>query len=166
MQSELHLDDVYDIWYTSFWQTPLGYGILILLSLIACLIIFGIVWLIKRYKESPKERSIRQLRALAEQAKKGKPQKKIYQELTHIMKTYLQSMYDLPQGITDNEVLPLLVAQGYEKEHIHTVQNIFEAAQQIKFGVENESGTRVEQDIAVMRLFIEKPLKSKNQKAV
>lgn len=159
---DLVLDDVYDIWYTSFWQTPLGYAILIFLALVLFLSAWGVYKLIENYRASTKERTLRQLRALAEKVRQGRYQpKRVYQQLTDAVKSYITWHYSLPRGTTDSEVIIMLKSTTSTPERQEQVKKVFDDAQRIKFGPTEDLQTQAEADIASMISFVEETAKSK-----
>src|SRR5262245_61969268 len=114
---ELVLDDVYDVWLTSFWQTPLGYALIGLFILMALAFLYLLFRLIQARRGTIKEQSLRALRTLAEKSKKGSIEtKKVYQELTGTIKVYARWRYGLPRGMTDYELTSLLLEAGCEKK--------------------------------------------------
>ncbi len=153
---ELVLDDVYDVWFTPFWQTPVGYGILIVLVFALLALLYVIFKLLGARRGSTKEQSLRSLRALAEKYKKGSIEtKKVYQELTGTIKLYTQWRYDLPRGMTDYELTALLANVDCEKKRQDDVRRIVTDAQMIKFGRVEALKSQVQHDIAAVVTFIE-----------
>lgn len=155
MQQELILDDIYDVWYTSFWQTPVGYGILfLLLCASVSMIIISIFWLRAR-RGSYKEQALRNLRQLYTKAQKGGESKKIYQELTRIIKVYTQCHYGLPRGLTDYELTAMLDSLGCDKQQQDDLRRIFMDAQMVKFGAAVTARVHLEKDIGSAISFIQ-----------
>lgn len=157
----LQLDDVYDVWLTPFWQTPVGYAILIGLALGGILLVYGLVAVLKARRGSTKERSLRALRALSEKVKKNQlDAKKVYQELTGIIKSYAQWRYGLPRGMTDYELTTLLEGVNCDKKHQDEVRRIIADAQTAKFGRLEVLKSHVCNDIAAIISFVEVTAKS------
>lgn len=162
IEQEIILDEVYDVWYTSFWQTPLGYVILIVLALCGCLIGYALYRLIQRHRGSNKEQALRQLKLLTEKVKKGQiDAKKAYQELTGVTKSYARWRFGLPNGLTDYELITLLAATDCTKEQLSKVKQVLEDAQSVKFGPVGIVQLQTEQDITAMSSFVEETAKSK-----
>ena len=154
---EVLLDDVYDIWYTPFWQTWVGYAILLALLLGGFLLLY---WLIKTvYFQRwgfTKERALRRLQALRKKVEhKNIDSKKVYQELTDAMKSYAQSRCEMPHGMTDFEFTSWLVDAGYTKEHRNDIVRIMSDAQAVKYGFARTLKKQVQKDIKVTISFIE-----------
>ena len=159
---EMVLDDVYDVWLTPFWQTPLGYAILTLLAIGALALLYGLYKAIKARRGSTKEQSLRSLRALAEKYKKGSIEtKKVYQELTGTIKLYTRWRYGLPRGMTDYELTALLATVDCERPQQEEVKRIVTDAQTIKFGRVEALKSQVQHDIAMVVSFIEHTANSK-----
>ena len=161
MHNELQLDDVYDVWLTPFWQTPVGYAILIGVALSGLLMVYAIVSAIKARRGSTKERSLRALRALSEKVKKNQlDARRVYQELTGIIKSYAQWRYGLPRGMTDYELTTLLEAVNCDKKHQDEMRRIIADAQTVKFGRLEVLKSHVYNDIGVVISFVEVTAKS------
>ncbi len=159
---ELVLDEVYGIWATPFWQTWVGCGILFLVTGVFAAVCYALYKSIKARRGSTKEQSLRALHTLAEKAKKGTGEtKKIYQELTGIIKSYAQWRYGLPRGMTDYELTTLLVDVGCEKAQQETVHRIIADAQMVKFGRVEALKSQIQQDISAVISFIEQTAKTK-----
>jgi hypothetical protein len=153
---ELVLNDVYDVWLTSFWHTPLGYALIGFSILTALALLYLFFRLIQARRGTTKEQSLRALRALAEKSKKGSIEtKKVYQELTGAIKLYSQWRYGLPRGMTDYELTSLLAEAGCEKMQQAHVCRIMTEAQIVKFGRIEALRSQVQQDIATVITFIE-----------
>ena len=126
---ELVLDDVYDVWLTSFWQTPVGYAILAVSVMAIGLLFYALIRLIMRYRRgSTKDQVLRELRMLT---KESNP-KKLYRELTVIIKRYAQWRFGFPRGMTDYEFTTLLAELGMDGQQEN--QRIISEAQVVKFG--------------------------------
>ncbi len=154
---ELVLDDVYDVWYTSFWQTSLGYAILIGLAVAAIIFAYVLTKIIIGYMQgTTKDRALRALNLLAERVKRNHvDSRKVYQELTDTIKSYTRWRYGIPRGVTDYELTALLADAGCEKEHQEHMQRIVADAQAVKFGRIDALRQQVQKDIADVVLFIQ-----------
>ena len=108
---ELILDDVYgvDVAFTSFWQTSLGYVTLVGICLAVLGLLYGIIRGYRSYRKgTTKDQAVRKLQSLAQKVKNNSiDSKKVYQELTGTIKSYLQWRYDMPRGATDYELTAL-----------------------------------------------------------
>ncbi len=154
---EVLLDDVYDIWYTSFWQTWVGYAILLALLLGGILLLCGLIKTLYFQRwGSTKERALRRLKGLSKKVEhKSIASKKVYQELTDTMKSYAQSQYEMPHGMTDFEFTSWLAGVGCTKEHCNDITRIVSDAQAVKFGFARILKKQVQKDIKVLISFIE-----------
>ena len=141
---ELLLDDVYDIVPTSFWQTPVGYGILIVTGILIIAIFAYIVILLR--KVSTADQAIKELRIL----EKESDSKRLYTELTAVIKRYLGWRYGILPSVTDYELTLFLEEQG-EKE----MERIITDAQTVKFGYGVVLKDAMKKDIAHSIAFIE-----------
>lgn len=160
MDNALVLDEVYDVWFTPFWQTHLGYAILVGLGICLLLAFYGIMRFIRARRESCNVRSIRRLHALAEKVKKGPIEaRKVYQEMTDTIKTYTCWRYGLPRGITDYELTSLLADKV--EGHQDMLGRIIADAQMAKFGRVETLKAQVQNDIDSVISFIEVTAKSK-----
>lgn len=164
MENELILDDVYDVWFTSFWQTPIGYAILFLLVALGLLLLYGIITIVQRRRATTKERSLRALQLLAAKVKKGNMEtKKVYQELTSTLKLYSQWRYELPQGMTDYELMTVLESADCPKAQQHAMVRIITDAQTVKFGQVAALKSQIHDDIKTVICFVEETATSKQR---
>jgi hypothetical protein len=154
---ELILPDVYDVWFTSFWQTLPGYGTLCILALGVFCLGYVIIRTIRIYRRgTSKDEALRKLRALAGRASKGHLElRKVYQELTDIVKSYAQWRYSLPRGMTDYELVSGLQEVGCQDAVRATIERIIIDAQAVKFGQLDAPKEQVLHDIALTTSFIE-----------
>lgn len=154
---EIVLDEVYDVWFTSFWQTPVGYGILVLIVLLGIAVLTGMVYGIMLYKRgSTKDQALRSLRSLA---RSNQEEKKVYGALTSVIKHYAQWRYGMPRGMTDYELTTLLVDYGCDLQQRKDMQRIFLQAQAVKFGHAQVLKETIQQDIVDSITFIESTAK-------
>ncbi len=154
---EITLNEVYGIWHTSFWQTLPGYAILSTLALIVFCLGYLIVRSVLRYRRgTTKDEALRNLRVLAGQVSKGQVElRKVYQELTDIVKSYAQWRYAMPQGMTDYELITWLKEVGCEDTLRKSIEHIIADAQAVKFGRFDAPKEQVLKDIAQTTSFIE-----------
>lgn len=154
---ELVLNEVYDVWYTSFWQTLPGYGILTILGISIPLLGYGIYRLVAAYRiGTSKDKALRCLKALAERVRNGTNDiRGVYQELTDILKGFAQWRYVIPQGTTDYELMSLLKKAGCSSIHCQGVERIMIDAQGVKFGQVLAPKGQVLKDIEAVAAFIE-----------
>ncbi len=154
---ELNLDDIYDVWYTSFWQTLPGYVILIILCMTIVIGVYLIVRLVNHYRiGTSKDKALRHLRELSKQITNKKVEvDKGYQMLTDVTKRYVQWRYSMPQGMTDYELIAWLEDADTSYGHKQNIERIIIDAQVIKFGRVVASKKHVLNDIETVASFIE-----------
>ncbi len=156
---ELILDDVYgvDVAFTSFWQTSLGYVTLVGICLAVLGLLYGIIRGYRSYRKgTTKDQAVRKLQSLAQKVKNNSiDSKKVYQELTGTIKSYLQWRYDMPRGATDYELTALLGATESDQAARKEVQRIIADAQVIKFGRMVTLREQVLKDITDSIAFVE-----------
>jgi hypothetical protein len=154
---EIVLDEVYGVRYTSFWNTFYGYMLIAAVILFTALIIAGAIFAVLRYRrESTAERTIRNLKRLAERLERGAlDNRKIYQELTRLIKNYSQWQFQLPRGITDYELTTMLCQiSSLEEERRAPIERIISDAQAVKFGGIDLLKRQVQRDIADSIMFV------------
>ena len=133
--AKIELYDIYDVWYTPWYQTSYFYGSI-------GIIFLGIIYLLYRwYKNrkvpaiiiSPQERALR----VIEQFKKGmyESHQVSYTLLIQTLKTYLESYYKIPLvGQTDSEFLTTIASHPtIPTTLIDDLKTIFDGAIFIKF---------------------------------
>lgn len=154
---EIVLNEVYDVWFTSFWQTLPGYAILIILGLIVFCLIYAITRAVQVYRRgTSKDAALRNLRSLSLRVSKGQVElRKVYQELTDIVKSYAQWRYTLPRGMTDYELITWLKDVGCVEEQRQHIERIVSDAQAVKFGRFDAPKEQVLTDISLATSFVE-----------
>ena len=158
---EIALDDVYDVWLTSFWQTPVGYAVLALLLLTLLGSAYALYAWLQARRGSTKERSLRALKSLALKWKNNQVDaKKAYEELTRVVKSYAQWRFGMPRGMTDYEFTSLLAGVSCDKKHCENLEKIIADAQSVKFGQSDVLKSHVQQDIEAVISFIEDTARS------
>ncbi|MBA2306799.1 DUF4381 family protein [Candidatus Dependentiae bacterium] len=151
----VELDDVYDVWVTSFWQTFAGKISIVAGIIVTALVCYGLFKLIKQYrKQSIKDRALKGLRALRQRVEKNNQDpKKVYQGLTTLIKMYAQGRFGLVPGLSDYELMTALsTKQGGKDEE--SLRRIMEQAQVIKFGLAAAQRTQMKEDIDTVINFI------------
>lgn len=149
---ELVLDDVYDIIFTSFWQTIPGYGILIFLTVVLLSVLVGSYYLIVRYRQGTvKDQILVQLSRLVRECTEYNGVQ-TYQELTTLLKRYAHWRFDVSKGVTDYELVYDLAVNQEQKE---LLKRVVSDAQAIKFGAKKSSVKQLVADIQAVRMFIE-----------
>ena len=153
---ELKLEEVYDVVYTSFWQTLPGYGILIILGIFVGIAGYFIFQAVQNYRNgTDKDTALRILRSLAAKVEKGSLEhQKIYQELTTCIKRYAQWRYDIQRGVTDYELVSSLTRIPLQESQIKKIDRIISDSQAIKFGRHSASKEQLLTDIADAQEFI------------
>ena len=145
---QLILDDVYDVYFTSFWQTWLGCAILILLVSVFLMMLYG---LIRYYRRgSRKDQVLKALRALEGES----DSKKVYRELIGVIKWYAQWRFGVPKGATDYELTQLLTDEK--------IQKIIIDAQAVKFGHAVVLKEVMQKDIVTSITFIEETIEEEH----
>lgn len=132
---ELHIKDIYDIWYRPFWQQTwfVIAGIVLLLTLLSLVA----YWFFSRRKKvtipSPAERALTKLEVML-RGETHNP-KIFYGKLTALLKEYLGKELALPLvGTTDDEMFEVLRSkQKLPDEIIASLKQIFEGVVLIKF---------------------------------
>ncbi len=154
---EFVLDDVYDVWFTSFWQTLPGYAILSILALLIIFVGYLVARAVYIYRTgTSKDKALRSLRALSESVEKGQVELgKVYQELTDIVKSYAQWRYAMPRGMTDYELVTWLQDVGCAKDQRQEIERIITDAQAVKFGCLDAPKRQVLANIDIAASFIE-----------
>jgi hypothetical protein len=133
--AQIELYDIYDAWYTPWYQTSYFYGCV-------GIIVLGIIYLLYCwYKNrkvpaiiiSPQERAL----AIIEELKKGKYEnyQTCYTLLIQTLKVYLESYYKIPlAGQTDSEFLTTIASHPtISSTLIDHLKIIFDGAIFIKF---------------------------------
>lgn len=153
---ELVLNEVYDVWYTSFFQTLPGYAILTILAFIVFSVGYLMVRALQIYRKgTSKDAALRSLQALSARVSQGPVElRKVYRELTDIMKSYSQWRYALPRGMTDYEVVSQLKEVGCQDDMRKEIERIISDAQAVKFGRLDAPKEQVLSDIAAVTAFI------------
>ena len=178
MQQLPLLDDVYDIWYTPWWQMPLGYGtIIIVSSIIIILSAYRVKNWYNRFLLQPERQAIKQLSCLYKEiSEKNKNAQVVYPVVTTVLKKYIAKRYQLTtQGATDSECIMILenISEQVnkntyvDKEIIELFSQLMNNAQKVKFGYYEISSKQVQDDITNALLFVERTTllyKNKNQK--
>lgn len=149
------LGEVYDIWYTPWWRTTWGYGILALSGLICVLCIF---WVFKKYMPKKEEKpEIKAYKALAKLTHKDfkmfDDYKIAYTQLVSILKIYVQERYNVSAlSETDNSFLQILPVEKA------LIEPLVQRAQFIKFDDMHRNAAlsreQVLADIAQAQLFV------------
>ena len=154
---ELFLNEVYGVWYTSFWQTLPGYAILIMLGITIPLLGFVIYKMVRAYQEgTSKDKALRCLKALSSKVRTGTADMRgVYQELTDIIKGYAQWRYLIPSGTTDYELVSLLKNVGCSPQHCAGIERIMVDVQGVKFGRVMTPKEQVLKDITTVTSFVE-----------
>ena len=154
---ELSLDEVYGVWYTSFWQTLPGYVILTIIGISIPLLGFAIYRMVRAYQEgTTKDKAIRLLKDLSSKVSQGTTDMRgVYQELTDIIKSYAQWRYLIPRGTTDYELVSLLESVGCSNEQCGRIERIMVDVQGVKFGRLLTLKDQVLKDITTVTLFVE-----------
>lgn len=153
---DLILDDVYDVWFTSFWQTWPGYVILVLLVVG---VLFGLYFAIKAIKKyrlgTSKDSALRRLSELCKHVELHNTDlRSVYQELTDITKSYCQWRFRMPRGMTDYELLNLLQHTDSSQDHQKEVERVVTDVQAVKFGPVEPSKKQVIKDLEAIIEFI------------
>lgn len=154
--TQLNLPEVYGVWPTSFWQTEIGYGILILVAVSVCI---ASVWVLKSYFSSKNKFPaplLKRLKVLSEKQLSSREQyHKAYEELTDILKYYMQSLYkEIPRGITDWELIEEIRKKGYNKTIQAHLNELVEHAQGVKFAHQTVLEKHIKSDIMHTISFI------------
>jgi hypothetical protein len=154
---ELSLNEVYGVWYTSFWQTLPGYAILTIIALTVCCLTYLIVRAVNVYRRgTSKDEALCNLRILQDRVSKGQIDlRKVYQELTNIVKSYSQWRYAMPRGMTDYELIVWLNKVECQGALRGDIERIMSDAQAVKFGQFNAPKERILHDIAMTISYIE-----------
>lgn len=162
----LKLDEVYGLWYTSFWKTSIGYTIIIISAI---LVLFFLIWLIKKFVFAQKKLTYSDIarsklnKLLSLKADNQHEYKEIYSALTNILKNYIQSNYRyiqgnyriIKQGITDMEMVEELNTAISDEKLSLIIKNIVEHAQAVKFAHQDIIKQQAQDDIVNALLFID-----------
>ncbi|MCD6115695.1 hypothetical protein J7K93_01660 [bacterium] len=90
----------------------------------------------------------------------------ILDNLTRIFRKYLSGEFNIrAMEATSSEMIKMLEENGLEENYLKRFEKIFSRADIIKFSGEKASQTDVDDAFAVMEMFIENRLKSKNDDA-
>ena len=154
--NELILDDVYDVWFTSFWQTWPGYAILITSVVVTVFVLYSIVKVIARYRRGTrKDRALRHLAGLMKRVEHEEvPARFIYREITDTAKRFSEWRYHLPRGMTDAELVSSLKEYHTAQNPAPTLEDVISHAQSVKFGHVVASKQQILEDIAAVISFI------------
>ncbi len=154
--TQLDLPEVYGIWTTSFWQTEVGYGILIFIGVS---ILLGGLWILRRSMLSKNKFPaplLRRLKMLSEKKFSSREQYyQAYQELTDSLKCYMQGVYKgTPRGITDWELIEEVKKRGYDEATQRRLNELIEHAQGVKFAHQTVLEKHIKSDIMYTISFI------------
>ena len=152
----IELDDVYEVWTTSLWQTQVG-KLLILASIMGALgLCYALFKLIKYYRiQSTKDRALYGLRALKQKIERTEEDPRhVYQRLTDIIKMYAQWRFGLAHGLSDYELMTALGSFQKDLKKEEGLQRIMGQAQVIKFGLAGAQRAQMKEDIETVIAFI------------
>jgi hypothetical protein len=157
-QSELILNEIYDIWYTPWWQISYGYGIILVLGLVGLIFCGVCVYWFKKRSLTPQQKAIKELRALTLRAiTDHKSIQQIYAEMTASLKKYIAARYRSSlHGSTDYECIILLKKLLGQDSLIVPIENLMRTAQEVKFARTMVLVKQIKEDIAGAMLFIER----------
>ncbi len=153
------LIDIYDIWYKPFWQSDLMYiiKIIAIVFLIGLLLYyFYIKYVQKQDVLGAAEIAYRDLDVLQNfHIATKQDSKNCYFSLSLIIKNYLGSRYHMKLSrLTDNEIVKQ--AKNYmTDDNVRLLQKILQGMVFVKFEYEVAAIQKLENDIALVREFIE-----------
>lgn len=154
----VELDDVYDIWVTSFWETFAGKMSIVASIVGSIFVCYGLFKLIRYYrKQSTKDRVLHTLYLLKQKIEKSNQDpKKVYQGLTDSIKMYAQWRFGVAHGLSDYELMTVLSAQEKGVKSEEGLRRILGQAQAIKFGLAAAQRTQMKEDIDTVITFIKR----------
>lgn len=157
----IELPEVYGIWPTSFWQTGVGYGILILSGVgILCASAFFVYYYTALSQRFPAPLLRRLMVLSGKKFKTNDEYYSAYSELTAVLKNYVKKLYpEIQQGSTDWQMFQYLSAKGVDKEVGERLYKLIEHAQAVKFAHQSVVEKNLKEDIAYATSFIEKTSK-------
>ena len=145
--NEIQLYDIYNYYYTPFWQMSwfkFVCGSLLLGLLIALVFLF--IKKKKRKKLSPFEMASHQLEKLSFSLEGGQ---QFYYALNGILKKYLIEQFNYPIAAkTDREFLELLEKRGISSDDLKEIEHLFLGAEAIKFAAQKAILATMRQDKA------------------
>jgi hypothetical protein len=159
------LEEVYDIWLTSFWQTDAFYAILGILGISGFILSFLLWFWLRRKAPTKRMLKARIISRLDKLLKKqncskqyGKDDyKSIYSELTYLLKEFfLLTVNNLSQGMTDSDMLDNISKMAQPKV-AQALQAVLQRAGRIKFASghdESMNGKQVCEDINTVLSFV------------
>ncbi len=164
----VELDDVYNVWITSFWQTFLGKISIIMSIVCTALLCYALFKLITYYrKQSTKDRVLNGLRTLKQKVEKNdQDPRKVYQGLTDSIKIYAQWRFGVAQGLSDYELMTALSAQKEDAKSEEELRRILGQAQVIKFGLAAAQRTQMKDDIDTVITFINRTEKEAQKRGI
>lgn len=151
------VDEIYDIWEVSWWQTP---WVLLLIAVFGTAILVLFMLRYRHYKIisiSQEERAYRQLQALL--ARKEVPQKEVYHLITRNIKYRLTARYqDDIDSCTDEELCDYIEQRHASLSLAHELIATIRRGSLVKFASENVSAEDCARDGALIHCLRQDPL--------
>lgn len=168
MDAKTDFFDIYDYVYQPVWQTTpfkIGSGIIAVLVLAA--LIGLIIYLRRRKKQlSPWAWALREIASISlEKCVKKSDFKKVYFQLTDILKQYFQKRYGWQTiNKTDDELINYLTKQQFDYALLTELQKMFEGSLWVKFANQEMLKTQAQKDFKTAVRVIEETLPRDNAK--
>ena len=161
MTDEKGLYGIYDVWHVPFWQTPLFYTILALISffIVVTVLLLVVRWYYARAQQKkidPWDKALAVLDQLKEQEYATTERSKFaYFTITAVLKEYLNDRYRFDvQGKTDDELFTYLQKHNFKKELLVYLQDILDGGVMVKFANEQAIQDQVRRHITVACMFV------------
>lgn len=157
MENNIDFYDIYDFYYTPFWETAWFKLIIIVFAL--ALIGIGIYLFIKRKKRAlaPWEIALQELEKLSlDNCRSSDEYKKFYFGLSHIFKSYLNKRFAWnTEDKTDDELISWLEQQNLAPEMLEMLKKMSSGALWIKYANVTALKSQAQEDLKTVTLIIE-----------
>ncbi|MBY0353866.1 hypothetical protein K2W90_05895 [Candidatus Babeliales bacterium] len=170
MEAKTDFFDIYDYVYQPVWQTTpfkIGSGIVAGLLLVALILL--IIYLRRKKKQiSPWEWALREIANISiDKCIKKSDFKKVYFQLTDILKQYFQKRYGWQTiNKTDDELIGYLSTQKFDYVLLTELQKMLEGSLWVKFANQEMLKTQAQKDLKTALRVIEetRPQENANKK--
>lgn len=161
-RSSMHhdFDEIYDFYSLPYWQTT-WFKLVIICGSILIIGAF-VYWFMRRQKTKVTywQLALNRLQELSVEACENKHDfKKVYFDMTLIIKTYLEDRYQWKLlDKTDDELITYLQKKRFQPELLETMKKLFLGANLIKYADVSALKTQVEDDVASALSLVKKTI--------
>jgi len=159
MQVDLEFYDIFDYYHIPFWQkTWFIVSASIVIFILITMTAYFVYTRLHKKKLSPWEWARKELARLNTDACTTQADyKKLYYQLTNIIKTYLARRYDWStHAKTDDEIIEFLEKQKFDTDIIGMLKKITDDALWIKFANQSTLKSQADNDIQTVLVMIER----------